>query len=178
MSTGLVENIPYWLKNYDLTLFAPVKYRPVSYARNFCAKTFLESDHDVLWFVDSDTIPTKASLEMLLRADKMAISGVVRAPKLDSDGITKAVGMVLRATPEGYKEAVGVGIERIDASGCACMLLRREVFERIEFPWFAEKSWGPSRGEDISFCEKMCDAGIELWAHFDVNCRTLKEVEL
>lgn len=178
VATGIAENIPYWLKNYDLTLFAPQKYRPVSYARNFCGKTFLESDHDALWFIDSDTIPTRAALEMLLQADKTAISGVARAAKVDSDGLTKAVAMVMRSTPDGYKEATGKGVERIDAAGFGCMLLRREVFEKIEFPWFEEKVWGSSRGEDISFCEKIRDAGIELWAHFDVDCRTLKEVEL
>lgn len=178
VATGLAEAIPYWLKNHDLTLFAPQKLRPVSYARNRCARTFLESDHDALWFLDDSTIPTRASLEMLLRADKAAISGVVRVPKRDSDGIVKAVGMVLRSSPEGYRVATGRGVERIDAAGLGCMLLRREVFERVEFPWFAEREWGASRGEDVSFCERMRDAGVELWAHFDVDCKTLREVEL
>jgi GT2 family glycosyltransferase len=178
VATGLAENIPYWLKNYNLTLFAPQKYRPVSYARNFCGKTFLESDHDVIWFVDDAVVPSKASLEMLLQADKLAISGVARVPKVDSDGITKAVGMVLRKTPEGYKEAVGRGVERIDAAGFGCMLLRREVFERIEFPWFSEIAWGNFRGEDFGFCEKMKAVGIQLWVHFSVDCKKLVEAML
>lgn len=46
-----------------------------------------------------------------------------------------------------------------EGAGAACMLIRREVFDKIQYPWFLPL---PFAGEDICFCKRLKDAGIPL----------------
>lgn len=46
-----------------------------------------------------------------------------------------------------------------EAAGAACMLIRREVFEKLPAPWFLPL---PFSGEDIAFCLKAKAAGIPI----------------
>lgn len=47
----------------------------------------------------------------------------------------------------------------VEAAGAACLLIRREVFEQIKYPWFLPL---PFTGEDISFSLKLQQAGIPI----------------
>ena len=47
----------------------------------------------------------------------------------------------------------------VEACGAACLLIRREVFEKISYPWFLPL---PFTGEDISFCLQVKKAGIPI----------------
>lgn len=56
---------------------------------------------------------------------------------------------------------------RVDIAGTAAMLISREVFERLERPWFAfdysqvaDAKWP---GEDIWFSRRCMEAGIGIW---------------
>ena len=69
------------------------------------------------------------------------------------------------------------GGARIDAAGSGCILFKREVFEKIAFPWYEERPWGGVRGSDFILCEKMAVAQIPLHAHFGVVCVHRKEVD-
>jgi hypothetical protein len=167
-----VELVGLVMNHRNCFLYTPLGLRPTSYARNDCAKRFMETDAKYLWFIDSDTTPPPEALKLLLDADKPAVSGVVNSI-IKVNGENKALGMVLKRGEDGqYYPAIGTqGVHKIDASGFACILLKREVFEQVEFPWFEEKSWGESRGEDFIFCEKMAEKGIPLYAHFEVQCK-------
>lgn len=48
---------------------------------------------------------------------------------------------------------------KVEAAGAACMLIRREVFEKISYPWFLPL---PFTGEDIAFCLQLKKAGIPI----------------
>ena len=47
------------------------------------------------------------------------------------------------------------------------------VFDEIEPPWFlyTESKTGVRRGEDITFCYKVADAGIHIYADTRVLCK-------
>jgi hypothetical protein len=51
------------------------------------------------------------------------------------------------------------GLFRVDAFGFGAVLIKRDVFERVPRPWFK----GHEGGEDIGFCRKAREHGIELW---------------
>jgi len=177
--TSLLFNLIVWVRDNGAFLYCPEGLRPTAYARNHCVEAFLKSDYTHLWFIDSDTTPPIESLKLLLDADKNAISGVVPTMKRDIDGFDKPVGMVARAAVNGeYNPVVGKGIEKIDVCGSACFLIKREVFNKVSLPWFEDKSWGKSRGQDFNFCKKLEESGVDLFAHFDVICRHRKEVDL
>ncbi len=176
--TDLMQTILVWLKS-GVTFYAPKGLQPVGYARNNCVEAFLKSEATHLLFVDADTIPHPEALLLLLKADKPIISGIVPAMKRDTDGSMKPVGMVARKLlNEKYLPVQGKGIELIDVCGMACVLIKREVFDKIPCPWFESADWGNNRGEDFSFCNKLSDNNIELWAHFNVQCQHVKEITL
>jgi hypothetical protein len=179
MSTKLMLNIVYWLKTYGVYWYSPIHLQPVSYARNYCARKFLESDYTHLWFVDNDTIPPPFAYDLLTRANVPVISGIAHVMKEDLDGVVKRVAMVARKDEKGeYKEARGQGIAPVDRCGSACVLIQRQVFERVEFPYYNEGSWGGVRGEDFNFIDKVRAAEIDVYAHHDVVCTHLKYVEI
>lgn len=176
--TELMFRVLEWYRDYGIVPFAPSRLQPMAYARNVCVERFLESDASHLLFIDADTLPTVDALKLLVDAEKQAITGVYYTQKQDSDGTPKFVTVVARRYPEGLRPiSEGFGIERIHASGGGCLLLEREVFRKVEFPWFEDRSWGDQRG-DFLFCKKLEDAGIEMYAHFGIVCRHRKEVDL
>ena len=59
----------------------------------------------------------------------------------------------------------GEGIIEIEAAGSAGMLIRRDVLEAMESPWFQMTR----RSEDILFCDGAKAAGFKVYA--DLSCR-------
>jgi hypothetical protein len=169
--TTLMQRVFQWGQNVQPppAIFAPIDYRNCSYARNMCVNEFLSRE---------DTTPSENALPLLMQAQVPAISGRVPAVKRDIDGSTRPMDMVMRHSPDGYRPYIGKGVEKIDACGMACFLAERWIFEAIGFPWFEERCWGPTRGEDFFFCEKMAEAGIPLHGHFDVKCDHRKEMAI
>jgi hypothetical protein len=168
-----------WLRQGAAVELGPECVQPVSRARNQCILNFLETDHDYLWFIDSDTTPPPHALQALVAADCDAISGVVHVRKRDLDDIVKSVPMVLRGPPEAYKPVLeGRGVEPIDASGAACLMLSRTLIEKLPFPVFHEPTWEKPMGEDMIFTGSLqADHGVQLFAHFGVICQHRKEVD-
>ena len=66
----------------------------------------------------------------------------------------------------------GTGIQKIWAIGLGCMLVKREVFETLEKPYF-KISWDDQHdslmGEDIYFCTRANEAGYEVWLENDLS---------
>jgi GT2 family glycosyltransferase len=54
----------------------------------------------------------------------------------------------------------------VDATGMHCILIRREVFEKIERPYF----FYDSTSEDMNFCKKAIKAGFEILVDTGITC--------
>jgi hypothetical protein len=177
----LSDHLTYWLVERGVKSFRPENLKPPAYARNFCIDKFLETEFQYLWFIDHDTCPPIHALDFLRNAERSVISGIVRTRKYDWDGSEKKVGVVARKTERGYKPCGGSGIEKIDVCGAACLMIHRSVFEKIEPPWFVDPPWpkpGEVRSHDFFFCEKLQEAGVDLYAHFSVVCKHKKEEDM
>lgn len=70
-------------------------------------------------------------------------------------------------------------ITPVDCCGLGCALIRRELFQMIEQPWFFFAHEGTPKdgnndeyciGEDMYFCRKVIQKGIQIWAHGSVLC--------
>lgn len=160
------------------TLYAPQGLRPVAFAKNMCMQQALLGGYSHVMFVDSDTVPPSAALDVMLAADVPMVSGITHQMKLDDDGVVKPCPMVARETPRGFLPVTeGEGIELIDVCGASCLLIRSEVIQAIKPPWFETDDWGnPRHSSDFNFCRKVRGAGFLLYAHFGVVCSHLKEV--
>lgn len=67
---------------------------------------------------------------------------------------------------DGYYVAADLpdkGLTRIHAAGSAGMLVRRHVLEALEDPWFRPAPDAAGLNEDLYFCQKVRDAGFEIW---------------
>lgn len=176
IATGLARRIPYWLKNFNSVWYTPENLRPISYARNWIADVFMQTEYSHFWLIDADTTPPRSALQRMLDADVPVIGAGVNVMKLDSDGITKPVRMFMRQNGSGYYEAHGSGVEQVDRIGFGCVLFEREVFGMMDFPWFEERNWGEVRGTDFLMCERLEENAIPIFAHFDIQCGHRKEI--
>jgi hypothetical protein len=77
-------------------------------------------------------------------------------------------------------------ITQVAATGCACLLVHRSVFEVIteqrpeeEGLWFAEMTIGRTQyGEDVSFCLRCGLCGIPVHVHTGIQVGHIKTVTL
>jgi len=137
-------------------------------ARNDLVKLTLESEADWLWFMDDDHAFTPDLLTKLLSHDKPLTVPVclMRTPPF------QPVTFVERNEENKYQylpaympDMPATGLVELQAGGCAGMLIRREVLEAIEPPWFEYTD----RSEDIIFCEKAKEAGFDIYC--DLSAR-------
>ena len=142
-----------------------------------CAQVdrFLASDCTHLFLLDSDVIPQENTIQKLLAYDLPFVAAPHASIKGDEIGV-----MVLDRNPNGednyvqhHPWAVGSGLQGPNVIvGCAGMLIRLDVFDLIEPPWFKciydKKTGRLLRTEDFDFCERVHKAGIDIWADCDL----------
>jgi len=65
------------------------------------------------------------------------------------------------------------GLEKVEANGGELLVFRRDIFEKIPFPWFSgfgmfDEKTGRLRTEDYFFAEQCRKNGIDIWVDWDV----------
>ena len=148
-------------------------------ARGRIATAFLASGLEWLFMVDSDMTFNERTLPALLAwadPDERPLIGAVCQTVAGSGGL---ILTAYEATTHDGKFSLDTltdlppdQLVPVAATGCACLLAHRSVFTRItdkfgdQVPWFAEQVIeGHSYGEDLSFCLRAADAGIQLYIH-------------
>lgn len=140
--------------------------KPIPEAQNYLVEKILESkDIEYLFFIEEDTVPPQDALEKLLALD------------VDIACIDYGVN--------GYScIAKDKKTEEILWCGLGCTLMKREVFEKIEKPWFRidktlrlnDWKWidNPAKygGHDIWFCTQARAAGYTI-QQAEGECRHL-----
>lgn len=124
-------------------------------------------------FVDTDVVieepvDPNVALRMLLACDVPIASGLYRAKK--KEGFMYAM-WVKNPHGEGYLPVrswtSGANWIRVDAIGLGFCLIKREVFEKIPYPWF---KWDkPHPSEDFYFCELLRKYGYEIRVLTDIK---------
>ena len=149
--------------------------------RNGLARVFLISDCSHVFFLDSDVIPPDDCIDKLLSHNKEVISAVCptfsigentnyRADMIRWD-VVDDNGVQLRGLPEHTFQAKAVG--------GAALLVARDVFEKIEYPYFYfHDVAGGFLSEDFVFCAKLRTAGIPIFVDGSVRCQHYKLVNL
>ena len=75
------------------------------------------------------------------------------------------------ATGSKYLSKNKTGIEKADGIGCGVMLISKHTLTTIPKPWFFFELLPENKllGEDIYFCIKAKDAGIETFIDHDLS---------
>lgn len=135
--------------------------------------------YDKLFWIDSDIEWKTEDFIKLYESDKDAISG---AYLLGNGEVT------------AYKDKLGQGYKfeevlemkepvKVHSTGFGFLCVRQGIFESLSRPWFQSvnvtmkdaetgEDWTfPIMGEDVSWCERINQAGFELW--FDPSVRLI-----
>lgn len=158
------------------------------FARNETVKEFLNSDCDVLWFLDSDVCPPEGILDVIsLHWDKWELAG---APypvwmKPAGEASFQAVFTVYNRNETGGMAAASIpsdGIGFVDGIATGCLFIKRDVFSKLEKPYFKfirnEETMNVERGEDIDFCMRVSDLGYKFFIDYSMVCKHFKTVDL
>ncbi|HEX5037279.1 MAG TPA: hypothetical protein VFX30_08990 [bacterium] len=120
-----------------------------------------------IFFLDADIVPRPDALMKLLRHRLPIVSGLYRKrlPPYEPMAFVKKKGPFLKPI-----SLTGPKLKTVDVVGAGCLLIRREVFEKIRAPWFTSE-WRTEGhlSEDFSFCEKAKKAGFKIAVDTTVN---------
>jgi len=124
-------------------------------------------------FVDTDVITemdVNQAIAQMLAYNVPIVSGLYRAKQ--KTGFNYATWM---KAPEGIKGYVpitqwssGANWLSVSVVGAGLLLVKKEVFQKVTYPWFKWDQIGPS--EDFYFCEKAKKAGYEINVATDIKC--------
>lgn len=158
-NTGYIRTeLMLWIMQSKIRHISPIQAKPHDACRNLIVKNFLHSDLKWLLMIDSDVVPATNVQEMVLNnlpvcsAHVCTVNGREVIP----------VGMT-RSDPTGYhhdfKHSNPEGApHRVDAVGTGCILIRRDVFDTLDQPYFKfvyDKEGLLINGEDFDFSERV-----------------------
>lgn len=165
--------------------FIAVMGRPVDYVRNTIMRLWRDKYQSFthLLTIDSDTVPPLDVVERLINLDTTVATGCY--PIMYHDGPRWALSNRTANEDRGRHKLLNefpVADQPFEVEGCGagCLLLRRDIFDKVDWPWFrwVEHEDGLLIGEDFYFCDKVRAAGLPIIADPGVICQHHKTVEL
>lgn len=150
----------------------------LSTQRTDLARDAIEAGCTHTMWLDSDMRFPKDIISRLLARDVPIVAGNYAkrrmpvgpvAAKLQSPDSHEQAGSKIIPI---YTEADSTGLEEVDYVGMGAMLVKREVYEKMEEPWFAI-GWAEKvkdfLGEDVFFCRRARDYGYPTMVDHDVS---------
>lgn len=139
----------------------------IAEARNEVLK---EATGDWVWFMDDDH-----TFEPLLLRKLLSRNVDIIQPLVLTRYAPFAPVIMGPPTGEGAKHwryaltsAESTGIKEVHVVGCAGMLIRRRVWEAMEYPYFENSHYAKdSISEDVGFCLKARELGFKVWVDLD-----------
>lgn len=161
----------------------------VADGRNNLVDIMFKGGYDYIFFVDNDVILPKTALVDLYNMNWYFTTGTYarKEPRtlLDKDQFTTLYNhdernkKVYCPTFMRLSSLLPNKLTQVDCCGFGCTLLRKDLFEKIEKPYFFfahEEAPKPGVraeyciGEDMYFCRKVVKSGLQIWAHGNVLC--------
>lgn len=152
------------------------------FARNGVVEEFLESDCDLLWFLDSDVVPPPHVLDLITEhGDEWKVAGAVYPVFM---GGAVVIPVYTRDEDDNFvlSMAPPEGQDMVSGLATGCMFIHREVLEKMEKPYFSFR-YNPENmcleeGEDVRFCKAANELGYKFFTDFGMICRHFKQVDL
>lgn len=182
IKTELVSCLIHWRMSLKGVIHATCGVSPVDHARNEIVRKFLTTNCTHLFMVDADTIPPNDAIQKLLDLDKPVASGLTHIYR-DGSVIPNCFINCKTGAEVSTMEAViqDTGVREIERCGGSCVLIKREVLEKLGGKWF-QNIWNEDytgyTSEDLSFCDKVRAAGFTIWADTSIMCQHSKEILL
>lgn len=148
----------------------------VDQVRNLIADYTIKEDYDYVLNVDSDMILPSNALINLMNRDKGVVSGVYLKKELDKKIPEMYGGEVVDEngqTDYNWLIKQNGNIVTIYTCGFGCVLIKKEVFQKIGYPWFeyhVSYEFKDSISEDTDFCLKAMNKGYNIYLDTGVFC--------
>lgn len=140
----------------------------IDQVRNLIAH-WIVNGYDYLFSVDSDIIFSKDTLKKMLSHNVDYVSGVYRQ-RLPNQ-VLEVYDLEQRNIP--VEKLPLNQLIRIGGSGFGCVLVKKEVFVNVGYPYFVYHSalnHADTFSEDMDFCKKAMSAGHELYCDTSIIC--------
>lgn len=165
------------LRALALPMFAnPTMYSPdsleVGDARNKIVEYAIRDGMEWLFFLDYDVIPPPNAIARLLKWKAGVAAGVYHSKSAPSYPL-----LMIRGMNHCFEDYETGDLILVDGVGMGCTLIHMSVFDKIEKPYFRtvpgylkDRQYGPMMTEDIYFCDKVRDAGVEILVDTSIQC--------
>lgn len=165
--------------------------RPVDFVRNSFIRICKAGDYSHLFLLDSDTEPPLDAIDRLLALNVPLATGCY--PVWMQHGLRWALANRGAVLPPALLSQESRGGYRlldrlpsltepfeVDAGGAGCLLIRRDVFDLVNWPWFkwVEFEDGSQESEDIYFFRKCNEAGLRVMVDPQIICNHFKKLNI
>lgn len=160
----------------------------VAVCRNRGVAGFLARDKTHLLFVDDDVkLPAPAIAELAAAAEAnpgAVVSGSIPSIRINEAGEVTPYVQVKPVGAAAWSTQWFEGTIEAEAVGGGCMLIPRETFALLDFPWFRwPETYKPGVGvravtDDADFCERVRGAGGRILALGGVRCGHEKAIDV
>lgn len=140
-----------------------------------------------IMFVDSDVLVQQDALTLLLDLDVPVATGCYPAIRTHFGLEVPYITVVKEINNKEVKwwHTWFDGVKDTPSCGAGCLLIKRDVFEAIGFPWFrwqeqyVDGKYRADFGEDSDFCSRVYMAGMgPIKAHGAVRCGHYKKLDI
>lgn len=188
-SAGWETTVFSWMqqksKDYSFEIFFPTG-RPIPVNRNTIVKKFLEGDWDYLVMFDDDN-PAYKNIFDFLDLDLPVVGGVY--PGKSKNGIIFFAFDIVDVDGKLEFKQMAIekrkGLQKVDAVATGLLVIQRWVLEKMysegytaPFEELYNKDGTFDYGDDMAFCLKCKELGIDVHAHFDYIGSHFKTVDL
>lgn len=145
-------------------------------ADNGLVRDFLNTpDATHMLHLEADMIIPDHTIEKLLEIDKPIVSGIYFLRNGNGQPCLYKKSISLKGLNPYGQSPVSLFPENrpFQINGCTglgCLLIKRDVFEAMEPPWFQLRDGADGYGSDMYFFHHAHKAGIEIWVHPGVAC--------
>lgn len=157
------------------------KYMNTPNARNELVKRCLDGSYSHLFFMDSDMSFPPYTLSRLLNHDKDIVGGLytVKTPPFNT--------VAFLDEDTGAKEWTSwnpenMQLKKVAGLATGCMLVKRQVLEALEWPYFEYRPDPEGRhkfmSEDVVFCIDARKKGFEIWCDPTVLCGHMGNIQI
>lgn len=169
------------LGDRSVTVIRPT-HRPYENNLSHIRNEALEDGYDWWLNIDADNPPMRNPLE-LVKLDLPLVG--LPTPVFHWTGEAGERPVYWNAYQKkegGYTEwPKRKGLQKVDAIGTGCFLVRRDVLECVAHKPFnrvCNSDGTVLYGNDLAWCRRVSKAGFEIFAHFNYPCRHFHELEI
>lgn len=165
----------------------------IASARNQIVEQFLRGTSEWLFMVDADMTFGPDAIDRLVDSAVDVDAKIMGGLAFILSKSTGKVEPTIRVftgddlhTMEPVWQFPSKSIVKVDATGCACVLIHRDVFDAMElafassqYPWFAEtEKDGVEFGEDVTFFLRAAQLHFPLYVNTGVEFGHMKSVPI